>query len=167
MVENKRIWFRECWNFSRLKWNKNWPAESFFALRFVVCAWAVIAPVDKVPIWGRPRLFTVFCVRFASPQLWNCPLLWAACLPGPVTVCIVQQNQLFILLLLRLFLNICIFGFVFQIGKLQRWQSNSGPSAFHRKQALHHWLSFRVFWCTGSSVVSKLFRKWGLTTVFS
>lgn len=30
--ENKRICFRERWNFPPLKWNKDWPGESFFLL---------------------------------------------------------------------------------------------------------------------------------------
>lgn len=115
MGENKRIWIREHWNFSFL--NGTIPGLHclffvffcFFALRFVMCAWAMVAPAGRVPVWERSLLCTVFCVRLAFPQLQSCPLLWAARLPRPWVSG--QLNQLLILCLWRLFLNRCIFWF--------------------------------------------------------
>lgn len=68
-------------------------------------------PVSKGPILGETLVFHFTLCDACCPQLGSWPLLWASALHGPVTLCIVQENLLFILLLLRLFLNICIFVF--------------------------------------------------------
>lgn len=94
ILQRKKIrgCFRERWNFSPLKWNKDWPGESFyfFALRFIN------VPVSEASIWEIPSFFSLFCVRLVGPQLLSWPLLWTAHLRGPVTLRIVQWNLLFI-----------------------------------------------------------------------
>lgn len=96
MVENKRIWFREGWNFPPLHQNQDRPGQSLFALRFVAGALGGdSACKGRCPRAGRFCFSFVFA-RLASPWLWSWPLLWAACLHAPVTSSIMQRNQLFV-----------------------------------------------------------------------
>lgn len=78
-----------------------------------------MVPANKGPFGGDLHFSLCFgevCLSSTLKLLsaYSCLLAWACDLVYHV------RNQLFILLFLKLFLNMCIFGFVFPTGKLQR-----------------------------------------------